>query len=479
MKLAYCIRVRDRRSYWNYLTQSEVLLLFSNSVSALVYIIVELRRQAKLRLKELQEGRHLHLDERDIDDLEVAWVAHKHLSDKIEKGDGKYAKLEDLGALVEQLRLESKNRANLGIAKGLTEADMALADRQFEILYLPKSSTEILADLRVNADYVGLKVFMAGFGGDEINLAAIESIISRDGSTPSEISYIDDDFSSADKVGLQSELTYGITVHHELQRITVAFRGSTALNDWLMNVEVDNTSFDLPGPQAKTRTNYGRVHEGFYKYLFGKTKPGRDGRTISKAEEIMGKLQALFKMYPDYKLWITGHSLGGALSTLFAFRAATDAGVRNKPVMNVSFASPFVGDHIFQKEFQNLEKKGLIRHLRISNEDDAVPLIPFSTLDVPPKLYKHVGMNVRLYNKTFWRHFTNKISYPKVGGSMFDELGRAISNNIFLGLTYKVLPNHLCPEYRHRLNGAREDLERLHLEALYRDPYYVGKLHEA
>jgi predicted lipase len=450
-------------------------LFFSYSVSALVYIIVELRRQAKLRLKQLQEGRHLELD-----DLQVAWAAHKKLYDEIAKGSGKHVNLEDLGALVEQLRLENKNRENLGKEKGMTEADMALADRQFEILHLPKSSTEILSDLTVNADYVGLKVFMAGFGGEEINIEAIKSIISRDGSTPSEISYINDDFSSEGLTGLKSELTYGITVHHELQRVAVVFRGSTALNDWMMNVKIDDTAFDLPGPHAKTRTNYGRVHEGFYKYLFDNTnKPGRDGRTISKAEEIMGKIQALFKMYPDYKLWVTGHSLGGGLSTMFAFRAAMDAGVRNKPVMNVSFASPFVGDHIFKEKFQTLEKTGMIRHLRVSNEDDVVPLIPFSTLDFPPKLYKHVGMNVRLYNPTPWRRYTNKICYPKVGGSILDELGRALSNNIFLGLTYKVLDNHLCPEYRHRLEGAREDLEKVYLEALYHDTYYVGNLHGA
>jgi hypothetical protein len=449
-------------------------LFFSYSVSALVYIIVELRRQAKLRLKQLQ-GRHLGLD---IDDLEVAWAAHKKLYDQIAKGSGKHVSLSDLGALVEQLRLENMNRESLRKRKGLTEADMALADRQFEILHLPKSSTEVMTDLTVNANYVGLDVFMAAFGGKKSNIEAVKSILSRDGSTPSEISYINDDFSSTDVAGLNSELTYGITVHHDLQRITVVFRGSTALNDWVVNVKVDDTAFDLPGPTAKNRSNYGRVHEGYYQYLFDAGKPGRDGRAICKADQIMGKLQALFKMHPDYKLWITGHSLGGALSTMFAFRAAMDAGVRNKPVMNVSFASPFVGDHVFREEFQNLEKTGMIRHLRVSNEDDVVPLIPFSTLDFPPKLYKHVGMNVRLYNKTPWRQFTNKISYPKVGGSILDELGRAISNNIFLGLTFQVLPNHLCPEYRHRLEAAKEDLEQIYLEALYNDTYYVGKLHE-
>ena len=265
MSPADCIRVSNRRSNTG---TNEHRLMSCFSVSALVYIIVELRRQAKLRLVELQHAGHLELTERDIDDLEVAWSAYKKLSDQITKGDGKFVNLEDLGALVEQLRLENKNRENLGKGKGMTEADMSLADRQFEILYLPKSSTEILTDISVNADYVGLKVFMVGFGGDKINLDAIKSIVIRDGSTPSEISHIDDDFSSEGKVGLKSELTYGITVHHKLQRVAVVFRGSTALNDWLINVKVDGTDFDLPGPHAKTRTNYGRVHQDFYKYLF-------------------------------------------------------------------------------------------------------------------------------------------------------------------------------------------------------------------
>jgi predicted lipase len=417
------------------------------------------------------------LTDKDVKVLEVAWRVHKDLSAQVENGKGEPVELEELGRLAEKLQSENTKRANLGKAKGLTEADMALIDKQFDILFLPKTSTDILKDLTVNADYIGLDIFVAAFGGDAFNLEAIESVISRDRSMPSEISYVGDEFSSASLTGLKSLLTYGITVNHEFQRVAVVFRGSTALNDWITNVQVDDTDFELPGPNATTHTNYGKVHEGFYKYLYGDTA-GPDGRTISKAEEIMGKLHELFQKYPDYKLWVTGHSLGGALSTLFAFRAAIDAGIPNKPVMNVSFASPFVGDHKFQREFQNLEKTNVIRHLRISNEDDVVPLIPFATLDLVPKPYKHVGVNVRLYNKTPWRNFTHKISYPKVGGSVFDELGRAISNNVLLGLTYKVLENHLCPQYRHRLDGAKEDLKRLNLEALYSDKYYVGNLHQ-
>lgn len=82
---------------------------------------------------------------------------------------------------------------------------------------------------------------------------------------------------------------------------------------------------------------------------------------------------------------------GGALSTLFAARAAA-FGQFGK-VTNVSFASPFVGGQEFRDFFYSLEKKNLIRHIRFSNEEDIVPLIPFVAPNgiALPEMYKHVS----------------------------------------------------------------------------------------
>jgi len=443
-----------------------------------------MRRQAKLKLKKMREDKELA--QKDVDTLEVSWRVCKMLSDEV--GTGGYASAlagDDAGLarLVRKYRSERKKRAELGNSIGLTETDMAVIDKQLGILFFPKTSEELLTDLTVNANYVGLDIFVQAFGGTEFNLEALESTVSRGGPSPShsEIVRIDDNFSTASirPTGLFSELTYAITVNHDLNRLTVVFRGSTALNDWVTNINASATDFKLPGPNVKSGTTYGKVHERFYEYLYSETSAGKNGRTISKAEDIMGTLHELFKKYPYYTLWVTGHSLGGALSTLFSFRAAIDGGIPNKPVMNVTFASPFVGDAVFQKEFQELERDGWIRHLRVSNEDDVVPLIPFSSNDLIPTPFKHVGMHVRLYEKTLWRWYTSKISYPKVDGNLLDEFGRAISNNLFLGLTYKLLPNHMCPEYRSRLDAAKEDLQETNLESLYRDKFYVGALHRS
>lgn len=70
------------------------------------------------------------------------------------------------------------------------------------------------------------------------------------------------------------------------------------------------------------RTPFIRTHRGFYSYLFKKRK---DTDTC-KYDEIANRLHSygMKEIGPDYKVFVTGHSLGGALSTLFGFFASTD-----------------------------------------------------------------------------------------------------------------------------------------------------------
>jgi hypothetical protein len=71
------------------------------------------------------------------------------------------------------------------------------------------------------------------------------------------------------------------------------------------------------------------------------------------------------------RLHVTGHSLGGAIATLFGFYAATDPTItKDGPVMLYTFASPRLGGRSFQEVFKYLERRGNIRHARIHNKKD-------------------------------------------------------------------------------------------------------------
>jgi hypothetical protein len=72
------------------------------------------------------------------------------------------------------------------------------------------------------------------------------------------------------------------------------------------------------------------------------------------------------------------HLSGGALTQLLAFALAgsSQAADLPKPINAISYASPRVGDRAFLKKFQELEKNGKLRHVRVSNEGDIVAVGP-------------------------------------------------------------------------------------------------------
>jgi triacylglycerol lipase len=81
----------------------------------------------------------------------------------------------------------------------------------------------------------------------------------------------------------------------------------------------------------------------------------------------------------EASITVTGHSLGGALSTLYVIEHARK-GKSGKPQI-CTFGSPRVGDAAFAQEFNELG----LTSWRIVNKQDLVPHIPFDILG-----YKHV-----------------------------------------------------------------------------------------
>jgi len=170
-------------------------------------------------------------------------------------------------------------------------------------------------------------------------------------------------------------LVYAVGVNPMEERITVIFRGSVTNNDFMTDAKISIVRAPDPRKLSGTESEDSPlgIHQGFYEYLFGKSN-----RNQSKYVEIMSHIDQLLDENPtrkNYKLYITGHSLGGALATLFGFYAAASSSLP-LPVTVVSVASPRVGNIDFARAFVEMESQGKLRHLRVANHKDPVTLGP-------------------------------------------------------------------------------------------------------
>ena len=158
-----------------------------------------------------------------------------------------------------------------------------------------------------------------------------------------------------------------ITTCEGKKRICIVFRGSESLSDLYYDLMI--TKYNI--------TDDIRVHKGFYLQL--------TGNNVYK--ELVKNIQDILKIHPDYEINVTGHSLGGALSTLFGYMLAQ---IIKNHVTIVSFASPRVGNYKWKESFENTTN---LTHYRVTNKRDIVTALPLYK-------YYHVGKNVQLSDDT-------------------------------------------------------------------------------
>jgi hypothetical protein len=225
----------------------------------------------------------------------------------------------------------------------------------------------------------------------------------------------------------------------------LAFRGSSTTRDWFQNIqaplvdvilrydeksgkcymieqltfqkiEIEKTLHDKLNEVVEEAGTPIRVHQGFLGYLFADRglddKADDDKDNDSMYTNIRLNLVRLLdqKHTTTNSLYVTGHSLGGALSTLASFFLACDKEINNRSVdwtgvKCISFASPIVGNVSFQRAFEVLQAKEkyqstiakttdgerLFKNIRITNNRDMVPLLPFFSR------YRHTaGIHVHL-----------------------------------------------------------------------------------
>lgn len=127
------------------------------------------------------------------------------------------------------------------------------------------------------------------------------------------------------------------------QSAVVAFRGTQGIGDL-----IDDANF------VHHRHPWGRVHSGFVEAL---------GRVLSDVEAFAERVAG------SKPLWLTGHSLGGAMAVLFGSKLQS-LGV---PARIATFGQPRVGDTAFAR---NLERSRSVACFRVVHPLDPVPRLP-------------------------------------------------------------------------------------------------------
>jgi len=149
--------------------------------------------------------------------------------------------------------------------------------------------------------------------------------------------------------------------------VIVAFRGTSTTTDWISDAMASQAKF-------KCVNHSGYSHRGFSKIYYS-------------ARETV--LSAISGLSADKSLFVTGHSLGGALATLCALDVAANS-FYDHPVV-YTFASPRVGDPTFAKEYG----KRVNDSFRVHNRFDVVTHLPPPSYKPPRRektfTYEHVS----------------------------------------------------------------------------------------
>ncbi|MFT4767881.1 MAG: triacylglycerol lipase [Glaciecola sp.] len=180
--------------------------------------------------------------------------------------------------------------------------------------------------------------------------------------------------------------------------IVVVFRGGDSSSDWFTSFQASQD----PGPFDTTG-----AHEGFQDALFP---------AVIKLTEMLRADAA-----KPRRVWITGHSLGGALCSLYA-GMLLENGIDVYGIY--TFASPRPGNAKFASE---LNKRLKAPHFRIVNSGDLVPHLP------PEPFFSHPG------NRVILKHNHKK----RTKGSWLDERIAALKNFVDMtGKRFDIADNH-------------------------------------
>jgi triacylglycerol lipase len=198
--------------------------------------------------------------------------------------------------------------------------------------------------------------------------------------------------------------------------LVLAFRGTVA-TEW------KNLAEDLEANPVPSSTGIGKVHYGFK----------------HATDLVWDQIKSVCHFYTKtHTIWITGHSLGGAMATLAAYKLQRDPAMPN-PQALYTFGSPRVGNKTYIKA---MEDSGLL-HFRFVNNCDIVPRVPLWP-------YKHFG------GMYYMNHWGNVRGFTKW------QLSKDILRGLWKGIKNKklsLIDNHFMVNYIANLENWKNGVE--------------------
>lgn len=146
----------------------------------------------------------------------------------------------------------------------------------------------------------------------------------------------------------------------------ITFRGSASKSDWKINLDTQQVPFEndtvIDINDKNSKQNIPAVHQGFLNY----TDTVLHNSVLDKNHELQGIFKEVHNN-PDAYMILTGHSLGGAVATLFGERLV-QLGMPSEKFMVITFGAPAVGNKAFAEQYGNK-----IKLTRITNTADPIP----------------------------------------------------------------------------------------------------------
>ena len=171
--------------------------------------------------------------------------------------------------------------------------------------------------------------------------------------------------------------------------VYVIFRGTKRFVEWFKDVNVQLVSYKNSRDRNDERVEIDdEIAEGVVQRHqssiiipnidndFGFVTAGFRGIYVGLREKLIDTLR---QKPQNSKIFVTGHSLGGALATLAIPDILKNTHFTNSEGVELyTFASPRCGDRHFAASFQKLG----VQHWRIANTEDFVTMLPFPTGNV-------------------------------------------------------------------------------------------------